>query len=114
MFDTKGVLVFDKETGVTEDQLMEVALEAGAEDIVEYEDSFDVLCPPDVFNDVVAAVKAAGLETVEADVEQVPSMTSEPDSSVIGQLRKMIEALEDDDDVQKVYTNSAVDLYDEE
>ena len=114
MFDTKGVIEFDKETGVTEDQLMEVALEAGADDIVEYEDSFGVLCSPDVFNDVMAAIKDAGLETIEADIEQVPSMTSTPDDHQLGTLRKMIEILEDDDDVQKVYTNCGVDLYGEE
>ena len=114
MFDTKGVIEFDKETGVTEDQLMEVALEAGAEDIVEYEDSFEVLCAPDAFNDVMAAIKEAGLETLEADIEQVPSMTSTPDASQIGSLRKMIEILEEDDDVQKVYTNCGIDLYGEE
>ena len=93
---------------------MMVALDAGAEDIVEYEDSFDVLCAPDVFNDVVKAVKDAGLEVMEADIEQVPSMTSTPDDSQLGSLRKMIETLEDDDDVQKVYTNCGVDLYGEE
>ncbi len=114
MFDTKGVIVFDKETGVTEDDLMMAALDAGADDVVEYDDSFDVLCAPDVFNDVLAAVKDAGLEVMEADIEQVPSMTSTPDASQLNSLRKMIEALEDDDDVQKVYTNCGVDLYDEE
>ena len=60
---------------------------------------------------MLEAVKSAGLEPLEADIEQVPSMESSPDSSVLGQLRKMIETLEDDDDVQKVYTNCAVDLY---
>ena len=99
MFDTKGVLVFDKETGVTEDDLMMVALEAGADDIVEYDDSFDVLCSPDVFNDVLKAVKDGGLEPLEADIEQVPSMTSSPEGAALGQLKKMIEVLEDDDDV---------------
>ena len=114
MFSRKGVFVFDKETGVTEDQLMEVALEAGADDIVEYEDSFDVTCEPDVFNDVSDALKAAGLEPMEADVEMVPSVESTPtDASAIKNLKQMIEILEDDDDVQKVYTNCTIDLYEE-
>ena len=112
MFSRKGVFVFDKETGVTEDQLMEVALEAGADDIVEYEDSFEVTCEPDVFNDVNDALKAAGIEPMEADVEMVPSVESTPtDESAIKSLKKMIEILEDDDDVQKVYTNCTIDLY---
>ena len=114
MFSRKGLFVFDKETGVTEDQLMEVALEAGADDIVEYEDSFDVMCEPEVFNEVSDAIKAAGLEPVEADIEMVPSVESTPtDSSAIKSLKKMIEILEDDDDVQKVYTNCTIDLYEE-
>ncbi|MCQ2561950.1 MAG: YebC/PmpR family DNA-binding transcriptional regulator [Clostridia bacterium] len=112
MFSRKGVFVFDKETGVTEDQLMEVALEAGADDIQEYEDSFEVTCEPDAFMAVSDALKAANIETVEADVDMVPSVESTPtDESAIKNLKKMIEILEDDDDVQKVYTNCTVDLY---
>ena len=112
MFNRKGVFVFDKETGVTEDQLMEVALEAGADDIQEYEDSFEVTCEPDAFMAVSDALKAANIETVEADVDMVPSVESTPtDESAIKNLKKMIEILEDDDDVQKVYTNCTVDLY---
>ena len=112
MFTRKGVFVFDKESGVTEDQLMEVALDAGADDVVEYEDSFEVTCEPDAFNAVAEALKNAGLEVVEADVNNVPSMEATPsDQSAITNLRKMIETLEDDDDVQKVFTNCAIDLY---
>ena len=113
MFERKGVFVFDKEAdGVSEDSLMEVALEAGADDVAEFEDSFEVTCAPDVFNDVDEAFKTAGLEYLEADVDQVPNITSTPeDPSAISSLKKMIEILEDDDDVQKVYTNCTIDLY---
>ena len=112
MFNRKGVFVFDKETGVTEDQLMEVALDAGADDVVEYDDSFEVSCEPDAFNDVAAAFKAANLEALEADINNVPSMEATPtDNSAISNLKKMIEILEEDDDVQKVTTNCAIDLY---
>lgn len=112
MFSRKGVFVFDKETGVTEDQLMEVALEAGADDIQEYDDSFEVTCEPDAFTAVSDALKAANMETVEADVNMVPSVESTPtDETAIKNLKKMIELMEDDDDVQKVYTNCTVDLY---
>ena len=111
MFDTKGVIEFDKETGVTEDQLMDVALEAGADDIQEYEDSFEVLCDPAVFDDVAQAIRDAGLETVEAEITMVPSIEATPDEGHIKSLQKMLDALEEDDDVQKVYTNSTIDLY---
>ena len=114
MFSRKGVFVFDKEEGITEDQLMEVALEAGADDIVEYEDSFEVVCEPDAFTAVSDALKEAGINPMEADVEMVPSVESTPtDPSAIKNLKKMIEILEDDDDVQKVYTNCTIDLYEE-
>ena len=112
MFDRKGLFVFDKEESeITEDQLMDVVLDAGADDIQEYDDSFEVICDPAVFNDVAQAIKEAGLETVEAEITMVPSIEATPDESHIKSLQKMLDALEEDDDVQKVYTNSSIDLY---
>ena len=112
MFDRKGLFVFDKEESeITEDQLMDVVLDAGADDIQEYDDSFEVVCDPAVFNDVAQAIKEAGLETVEAEITMVPSIEATPDESHIKSLQKMLDALEEDDDVQKVYTNSSIDLY---
>jgi len=113
MFDRKGLFVFDKETGVTEDQLMDVVLDAGADDINEYEDSFEVVCDPSVFGAVSDAIKNAGLETVDADITMIPSMETTPTADNIKHLKKMLDALEEDDDVQKVYTNSSIDLYEE-
>lgn len=112
MFERKGVIIIEKADGVSEDALMEVALEAGADDMLTYDDSFEILTSPEVFNDVNDAIKEAGYETVEADVEYVPSMESTPtDEGDIKNLKKMIELLEDNDDVQKVYTNCTIDLY---
>ncbi len=115
MFNKKGVFIYDKEeTEVTEDQLMEAALEAGAEDVVEEEEVFTVYCDPADFEDVLQALKDAGLEPTESDIERVPSVEATPtDASQITALRKMIEALEEDDDVQKVEHNCTVDLYEE-
>ena len=112
MFERKGVFVFEKSEEVSENTLMEVALESGAEDIVEYDDSFEVICNPDAFEQVADALKAADLVPLEADVDQLPSVASTPTSeSDIDNLKKMIEVLEDDDDVQKVYTNCTIELY---
>ena len=112
MFERKGVIIIEKADGISEDALMEVALEAGADDMLTYDDSFEILTSPEVFNDVNDAIKEAGSETVEADVEYVPSMESTPtDEGDIKNLKKMIELLEDNDDVQKVYTNCTIDLY---
>ncbi len=114
LFDRKGLFVFEKASNVTEDALMEAALEAGAEDVIEYDDSFEVICAPELFEAVSLAFKAAGLSPLDADVEKIPSMESTPAAETdIKNLRKMIEALEEDDDVQKVYTNCAIDLYEE-
>lgn len=112
MFERKGVFIFEKSDDVSENALMEAALEAGAEDIVEYDDSFEVLCSPDVFEQVGNALKAANFIPLEADVDQIPSMESTPTNEEdINNLKKMIEILEEDDDVQNVYTNCAIDLY---
>ena len=112
MFERKGVFIFEKADNITENSLMEAALDAGADDIVEYDDSFEVLCSPDVFDQVGAALKEAGLIALEADVDQIPSMESTPTNQAdIDNLKKMIEVLEEDDDVQKVYTNCTIDLY---
>lgn len=112
MFERKGVIIIEKTDEISEDALMETALEAGADDMLTYDDSFEILTSPDTFNDVNDAVKAAGYEAVEADVEYVPSMESTPtDEGDIKNLKKMIELLEDNDDVQKVYTNCTIDLY---
>lgn len=112
MFERKGVFVFEKSKEVSENILIGFVLESDAEDIVEYDDSFEVLCNPDVFDAVSEAFKKANLTPLEADVEQIPSVESTPTSeSDIDNLKKMIEMLEDDDDVQKVYTNCTIDLY---
>jgi YebC/PmpR family DNA-binding regulatory protein len=114
MFDRKGVFTFEKTDGITEEALMEVALESGADDVLEYDDSFEVLCAPEQFDSVSAGFERAGLLPLEADVDQIPSMESTPGSEEdIKNLKKMIETLEDDDDVQKVYTNCTIDLYEE-
>lgn len=113
MFDRKGIILIEKTDSIDEDALMEAALEAGAEDVVEHEDSFEVQTAPENFDDISEVLKKAGYEFVEADVEYVPSMEATPDPEHITNLRKMIEMLEDNDDVQKVYHNCAVDLEEE-
>ena len=112
MFDRKGVIVLEREDDMTEDSVMELALESGADDVVTYDDSFEILCSPDSYDEVDAAIRAAGYTPVESDIEQVPSVTATPtDQSQITNLKKMVEMLEDNDDVQKVYTNCTIDLY---
>lgn len=111
MFSRKGVIVIEKTDEIDEDSLMEAALEAGMDDFVAYDDSFEILTDPEDFNTVSEALKEAGYEFIDADIEYIPSMESTPtDEGDIKNLKRMIEMLEDDDDVQKVYHNCTVDL----
>lgn len=113
MFSRKGVILIEKTDDIDEDELMEAALEAGAEDMITNEDSFEIQTEPSAYPDVHKALAEAGYEMVEADVEYVPSMESTPSELDIPKLRKLIDVLEDNDDVQKVHTNCGIDLYEE-
>lgn len=106
MFSRKGVIIIGKKDGMEEDSVMMEALEAGAEDMIMNEDNFEIRTDVTTFNEVNDAIKNAGFEIAEADIEYIPSMeTNVDDENVIKSLQKMIDALEDNDDVQKVYYN---------
>lgn len=111
MFERKGIIIIEKIEDIKEDALMETALEAGAEDMLIHEDAFEIQTTTDLFDEVSEALKAAGYEAIEADIEYVPSMESAPtDEYDIKNLKKMIDILEENDDVQKVYHNCSLDL----
>ena len=87
------------------------ALDAGADDMEVNEDSFVIYTEPSAYTDVHAALTDAGYEFVESEVEYVPSMEAAPkDEKDLRKLKKMIDFLEDNDDVQKVHHNCSVDL----
>ena len=110
MFSRAGVIIIDSED-LDEDEVMEIALEAGADDMIVNEDNFEIRTEPSAFNEVHQAIKDAGFEIVEAEVEQIPSMEANvTDESAIKSLTKLITSLEDNDDVQKVYFNCDLDL----
>lgn len=114
MFSRKGVIIIENDGSIDEDAMLEAALEAGADDMTTNEDSFEITTDPAVYTDVHKALTDAGYELVESDIEYVPSMESAPSNpSDIKALKKMIEVLEDNDDVQKVHTNCSIDLYEE-
>ncbi len=111
MFERKGIILIEKTDEISEDSLMEAALDAGMEDMITYDDSFEIQTTVESFNDVAEALKKAGYELLEADVEYVPSMETTPtDEGDIKNLKKMIDILEENDDVQKVYHNCTLDL----
>ncbi|MDR1245829.1 MAG: YebC/PmpR family DNA-binding transcriptional regulator [Clostridiales Family XIII bacterium] len=110
MFERKGVILIERTDATDEDALMELALEAGMDDMISYDDSFEIRTSQDAFDAVAEALRNANYELAEADVEYVPSMETTPSDADVKSLTRMIDALEENDDVQKVYTNCAVDL----
>jgi len=105
MFDKKGVIVVDKET-IGEEELLTLALDAGAEDVVEEDSSFQVMTAPEELNEVAEKLAGADLQYVEASVTMVPKNTVEvADEKTARSLLKLLENLEDHDDVQKVHAN---------
>ena len=105
MFDKKGTIVVDKGT-ISEEELLDKALEAGAEDVVEEDNVYQVTTAPDDFEDVREALEGAGVEFVEAAVSMVPKTTVDiNDEKSARQILKLLENLEDHDDVQNVYAN---------
>jgi len=103
MFSKHGVLTFDKSVG--EDKLMEVALEAGAEDITEDEDMLTVTTDPASFEAVKKACEDGGLKPLEAELTMTPQNTVKLDDKDAEKMLKLMETLEDHDDVQSVSAN---------
>ena len=97
--------IFDA-TRVTEEQLMEAALDAGADDIISAGGAWEVTCPPRDFHTLRAALVAAGLEPDSAEVTMLPQTTVACDAVTAAKVLRLIDALEDNDDVQKVYHNA--------
>ncbi|MDD6089021.1 MAG: YebC/PmpR family DNA-binding transcriptional regulator [Desulfovibrionaceae bacterium] len=108
MFDKKGVITFSKEK-YTEDQLMEAAMEAGADDLRDEGDVWEVQTDMADFNTVREAFEAAGLEMVSAELAMLPkTMQPVTDPETARKFLRFVETIEDHDDVQNVYTNADV------
>ncbi|MDQ3179558.1 MAG: YebC/PmpR family DNA-binding transcriptional regulator, partial [Acidobacteriota bacterium] len=108
IFDKKGYIVVDKAVK-SEEELFEIALEAGAEDMQEDGDSFEILTAPESFEAVSEAVKSAGIEPQAAEVSMIPQNYIHLEGTEAAQMLKLYEAIEDHDDVQNVYANFDID-----
>ena len=98
-------MLIDK-TGVDEEELMDIALEAGAEDVVEEDDTFQVLTEPEDFSEVVDSLEKNDVQCTEASISMVPKNTVDvTEEKSAKSLLKLLENLEDHDDVQKVHAN---------
>ncbi len=106
MFNKKGVIVIEKEaTSMSEDDLMMLALEAGAEDFSSEEEVYEITTDPADFTAVREKLEEAGLEFIEAEVQMVPTTTVKLDEKGTEKMERLIENLEDLDDVSNIYHN---------
>jgi YebC/PmpR family DNA-binding regulatory protein len=104
MFEKKGYIVVEK-SAKPEDELFEIVTDAGAEDLRDDGDSFEVITSPEEFDTVLEAIKRAGVEPQVAEVELLPKEYKTLEGQEARQMIKLMEALEDHDDVQKVSAN---------
>ncbi len=111
LFDKKGVIVIDAEAG-GEEAVMEAALEAGAEDFSAEDGAYEITTAPEDFSAVREALERQGYEFLSAEIDMVPQTTTALDEEQQVKFEKMLDMLEDNDDVQNVYHNA--DLPDEE
>ena len=115
MFDEKGVLVVERTPGSDEDEMMMMALDAGAEDVKAEEDAFEIYTTPGDFSAVREALEQQGLSFLSAEVDKIPQNTvAVTDEDTILKIQKLLDMLEENDDVQNVYHNADLPEEDEE
>lgn len=115
MFDHKGVLLVERGPGMNEDELMMQALEAGAQDVQSYEDSFEIYTAADDFSAVREALERQGLSFLSAQRSRIPQTTIEiDDEETLQKVQKLLEMLDDNEDVMEVYHNAQLPEEEEE
>ncbi len=108
MFHKKGTVVYQRSKVKDFDTLFELALEAGADDVKDEDDVVEIICAPEAFNELKETLDKTGLEADVAEIMRVPENYSELDRDKAMTMQKLIDWLEDNDDVQNVYHNAAM------
>ena len=115
MFDNKGLIVVEREPGMDEDEMMMMALDAGAEDVSALDDVFEIYTAPNDFSAVREALEQQGLSFLSADKKMIPQNTVEvTDEETLAKILKLLDMLDDNDDVADVYHNAELPEEDEE
>ena len=115
MFDRKGVIVIERTTEIDEDKLMEAALEAGAEDFITEDDAFEIRTEVADFSSVRESLESAGYSFITAELSRIPqTMVENLDEETAQKMMKLLERLEDNDDVQEVFHNAVLPEDDDE
>lgn len=107
MFDRKGVIFVENNGSISEDDLMELALEAGADDFISHEDGFEIVTSPESYNEVLEAVQSSEAEIISSELTMVPQTYTAVDEEHAKRVEKMIDMFEEDDDIQEIFTNIA-------
>ncbi len=108
MFEKKGLIAVNRQA-CDEDKLMEIVLDSGAQDMTVEDDVYEILSDPNDFNTVKEALDAQGIPTVSAEITMIPKTTVKVAGKHTEQILKLMEALEESDDVQQVYSNFDID-----
>ena len=106
MFKRKGIFTIDKEAGYDEDEVMMIALDAGAEDMKSDDESFEIVTQPEDYDAVEKALADNNIETVMSEITMVPDTMVQLSDEDAEKVRKTIDMFDDMDDVQEVYTNA--------
>jgi len=115
MFDKKGVIVIERTSSMDEDEVMMTALDAGAEDFATEDDAFEITTAPEDFSAVREALEAAGFEFISAEIDMIPKNAVDvAEGADAESVSKLIDYLEDNDDVQNVYHNANLPEEEEE
>ncbi len=109
MFKQQAVFIVEKETFDDEDALMDIVLEAGAEDMKAEDDVFEITAAPSDYDAIEAALAEKGIETASAEVTMVPDTTVKLEGKDAEKIQNLVDALEENDDVQNVYGNYEID-----
>ena len=109
MFKKKAVFIVEKETFDDEDALMEIVLEAGADDFSAEDDIFEITAEPEAFDDIEKALGEKGIEPASAEVTMVPDTTVKVEGENVAKMQKLLDELDENDDVQNVYGNYEMD-----
>ena len=109
MFKQKAVFIVEKETFEDEDELMGIVLDAGAEDLKAEDDVFEITADPADYDAIEAALGEKGIETASAEITMVPDTTVKLEGKDAEKMQNLIDALEENDDVQNVYSNYEFD-----
>ncbi|MDD4110454.1 MAG: YebC/PmpR family DNA-binding transcriptional regulator, partial [Clostridia bacterium] len=105
MFDRKGILIVEKKDGITEDNIMLLAIEADAEDVKDDGDVFEIITSPESLNEVKEKLEAKGLEFISSELEYIPQNYIDLDENQLDTFNKMLEKLDESDDVQEITHN---------